>query len=129
MKGAIVLAEDDPINVELLRSLLEQGGYTPMPVRDAESCLRLLSHVQPRAVLLDVNLPGMNGLEALRTIRANQRFDDIPIVMVTSRPDAEVIEKALHFPKVFVIAKPFRPSEFVSRMERCLAIARQENRP
>lgn len=124
-KGAVVFAEDEATNRELIRALLTAGGYTPVAVRDGEACLRALSGVLPRAVLLDINMPGMDGLELLRTIRGSVHWSDIPVVIVSGRIDSDVVDAAQKYPKVFVIAKPVNPLDFIQRLDRCLTLSRR----
>lgn len=127
-RGAIIFAEDDDDNRNLIGMLLTAAGYTPVPVRDGQACLAALTRVQPRAVLLDINMPKLNGLDTLEAIRGSIHWQELPVIFVTARPDAKVLEHARTFGAVHIIAKPFRPEEFIQRLERCLSIARTAHR-
>ncbi|MDE1145421.1 MAG: response regulator [Azospirillaceae bacterium] len=123
-KGAIVFAEDEPTLRAMIGTLLKTGGYTPVPVSDGAECLRMLSQVQPRALLLDIAMPTMDGLQTLKAVRGSHALSSIPVIMVTSHAEADVLQEALRGGAAGVILKPFKPSEFVIRMERCMAQAR-----
>ncbi|HYE50307.1 MAG TPA: response regulator [Azospirillaceae bacterium] len=127
-KGAIVFAEDDPSNRQLIATLLSAAGYTPVAVKDGISCLNALTRVTPKAVLLDINMPGLNGLATLEAIRGSIHWQELPVIFVTARPDQQVLEHAKRYGAVHIIAKPFRPDEFVQRLERCLVLARSQPR-
>ncbi len=81
----VLLVEDHPLNVELVRDLLEAEGVAVMFSTTAEEALAVASHEQPDLVLLDVTLPGMDGLEATRRLKADPTTADICVVVLTAR--------------------------------------------
>ncbi|TWB18994.1 response regulator receiver domain-containing protein [Nitrospirillum amazonense] len=123
-KGAIVFAEDEPGLRAMIGALLKAGGYTPVPVSDGAQCLRMLSQMQPRALLLDIAMPTLDGLQTLKAVRGSHALSMVPVIMVTSHGEAEVLQEALRNGAAGVILKPFRAEEFIPRMERCIAQAR-----
>jgi CheY-like chemotaxis protein len=122
--GAVVVAEDEAATRALVARLLEMGGYVPLPVEDGASCLALLSRVRPKAVLLDVQMPGLSGLGVLRAMRADPRWTEIPVLFVTARVDRDLIETVRGSRNVGVVAKPFPPTDLVPRLQRQMAMAR-----
>jgi len=122
--GAVVVAEDEAASRALVARLLEMNGYVPLPVEDGSSCLALLARVRPKAVLLDVHMPGLSGLGVLRAMRADPRWTGIPVLFVTARVDRDLIEAVRASRNVGVVAKPFPPADLVPRLQRQMALAR-----
>jgi CheY-like chemotaxis protein len=90
----ILIAEDNPVNRELLRELLEVRGHTVAEACDGEEALRIIEQTQPDLVLLDIGMPLLDGFGVIRKIRENPRFASMPVVAVTAyamRGDREKI--------------------------------------
>jgi CheY-like chemotaxis protein len=81
----ILLIEDNPLNLELARDVLQAAGYTVVDARTAEEGLRLAGAVVPDLILLDIRLPGMNGLDAVRSLKRDLRTRDITVVALTAQ--------------------------------------------
>ena len=81
---AILVVDDNPTNLKLARILLECEGYEVRVAEDAEKALRVLESFQPRVILMDLQLPGMDGLELTRRLKADPRTRAIRILAVTS---------------------------------------------
>jgi two-component system, cell cycle response regulator DivK len=84
VKGSILVVEDNPDNQKLFAWILEDHGFTYKTACTAEEGLRLLAIGNFDLVLMDVSLPGMDGKEATRRIRAGSRWADLPVVAVTA---------------------------------------------
>src|SRR6266566_907973 len=80
----ILIAEDNPVNRELLRELLEIRGHTVAEACDGEEALRVIEQTQPDLVLLDIGMPLLDGFGVIRKIRENPRFASMPVVAVTA---------------------------------------------
>jgi two-component system cell cycle response regulator DivK len=80
----ILIVEDNPRNLKLARDVLEFAGYRTLDAGDAEEGVRLAELHRPDLILMDVQLPGMDGDEALRRLRASTTTCDIPVVAVTA---------------------------------------------
>jgi len=115
---ATILAVDDeePI-LELLRFNLEKEGYQVRIAKDGPEALRSVEQEQPDLLVLDVMLPGMDGLEVCRQLRLNPRFRQIPIIMLTAK--GEVIDKVLglELGADDYMTKPFSPRELLARIK------------
>jgi len=81
----ILLIEDNPLNLELARDVLQAAGYTVVDARTAEEGLRLAAAVVPQLILLDIRLPGMNGLDAVRSLKHDVHTRDITVVALTAQ--------------------------------------------
>ena len=84
MSSKILVVEDNPDNMRLFAWTLEDEGYAFAGVRSAEEALSLLEHQSFDLVLMDISLPGIDGKEATRRIRANPRFARLPVIAVTA---------------------------------------------
>ncbi|PYX50728.1 MAG: response regulator, partial [Acidobacteria bacterium] len=80
----ILIAEDNPVNRELLRELLEIRGHTVAEACDGEEALRVIEQTQPDLVLLDIGMPLLDGFGVIRKIRENPRFASMPVVALTA---------------------------------------------
>jgi CheY-like chemotaxis protein len=104
----IVIGVDDaPENLLLLQSAVKLGGYTFMGARSGAECLSLLHRVVPRLILLDIEMPLMDGFETCRQIRAIPELRHVPIAFLTARKTSEDVKKCLDVGGNDFIIKPF----------------------
>jgi CheY-like chemotaxis protein len=82
--NSIRVVDDNPMNVRLLDALLTNGGYDVRSAGDALHALEILEELSPEMILVDLQLPGMDGLELVRLLRADARTKEVPIVAVTA---------------------------------------------
>ena len=114
----IVLGVDDaPENLLLLQSAVKLGGYTFMAARSGTECLSLLTRVVPRLILLDIEMPIMDGFETCRQIRAIQELRHIPIAFLTARKTSDDVKKCLEVGGNDFIIKPFDITKLLERIK------------
>jgi len=97
MKETILIVEDNPLNLELATDLLEAAGFRVAQAGTGEEGVRMATKLQPSLVLMDLSLPGMDGLAATRTLKANSATEHLVIVALTAhamRGDAEIAIRA-----------------------------------
>jgi CheY-like chemotaxis protein len=82
--GPILVVDDHPINLKLVRVVLQNQGYEVHVAEDAEEAVELLRTIRPRLILMDLQLPGMDGYELTRRLKSAAETRDIPVVAVTS---------------------------------------------
>jgi DNA-binding response OmpR family regulator len=122
--GTILLIEDEDEIADLLKLYFEREGFRLLHAETGETGLDRLRERDPRAVLLDVGLPGMDGVEVCRQIRSSS---DVPVIMLTAR-DSEVDKiVGLELGADDYVTKPFSPRELVARVKAVLR--RSEERP
>ena len=80
----ILVVEDDPASRKLMRDVLEFKGYRSQEAETAEDGLRLVGEERPALILMDVQLPGMSGIDALKILRGAAETSDIPVIAVTA---------------------------------------------
>jgi DNA-binding response OmpR family regulator len=117
MTSRVLLIDDDPRLCELLTSYLSQNGFVVEGARDGSQGLAALAASPFDAVLLDVMMPGMSGLEACRRIRDKSR---IPILMLTAKGDETDRVVGLELGADDYISKPFSPRELLARLRAVL---------
>jgi two-component system, cell cycle response regulator DivK len=82
--GRILVVEDNPKNLKLVRDVLRFSGYEVIEATSGEDGVRLAASEEPDLILMDLQLPGIDGAEALRRIRAGERTREVPVVAVTA---------------------------------------------
>jgi two-component system cell cycle response regulator DivK len=121
MKQEILLIEDNEQNRYLATFLLESHGYTVIPASDGAMGIKLAGQVLPQLILLDIQLPIMDGYAVARELRNNPALKDIPIIAVTSYAMTGDREKAIASGCTGYIEKPINPETFVADIERYIS--------
>src|SRR5690349_17122 len=113
MKGRVLVVDDDTALAEMLGIVLRGEGFEPSFVADGDKALAAFREAKPDLVLLDLMLPGRDGIEVCRLIRAES---GVPIVMLTARTDTVDVVVGLESGADDYIVKPFKPKELVARL-------------
>lgn len=113
VKGRVLVVDDDLALAEMLGIVLRGEGYEPVHCGDGEGALAAFRQERPDLVLLDVMLPGIDGIEVCRRIRAES---GVPIVMLTAKTDTLDVVVGLESGADDYILKPFKPKELVARV-------------
>lgn len=113
MKQRILLAEDEPNIVESLRFLLERAGFELSVEKNGHKALAAALEGAFDLLILDVMLPGIDGYEVLRQVRADHRAHDLPVLMLTAKGQREDRERALDGGVDVFMTKPFANAEIV----------------
>jgi two-component system response regulator MtrA len=113
MKGRVLVVDDDPALAEMLGIVLRSEGFEPSFVAEGDRALAAFRDVKPDVVLLDVMLPGTDGIDVCRQIRAES---GTPIVMLTARSDTIDVVLGLESGADDYVVKPFKPKELVARV-------------
>jgi len=110
----VLVVEDEPAIADVIRMYLAQGGYGVQVERDGESALAAVKAQRPAAIILDVGLPGIDGIDVCRRLRADH--DWTPVLFVTARDDEVDRIVGLELGADDYITKPFSPREIVARV-------------
>jgi len=111
MTARILVVEDNPLNLKLVRDVLEIAGHHVVEARSGEEALRIAQDAAPDLVLMDLQLPGMDGTETMRKLRQGLLEDDTPVVAVTAFAMAEDRERVAQAGFDGHIAKPISVRE------------------
>ena len=125
-KGTLLVIEDNPKNMKLVRDLLQIGRYQVLEATDAESGIKLAREHQPDVILMDLKLPGMDGLSATRIIRADAELKDTVIAALTAHVMQGIEEKARRAGCDGFITKPIDTRSFLDTISRLLEKSRQQ---
>jgi diguanylate cyclase (GGDEF)-like protein len=129
----ILVVDDSPDSRALIRVILREAGYTDVvPVGSAEEAFRSLGVEEESAVLapfdlvlMDIQMPGVDGLEACRRIRAQERMRDVPVIVVTAETEDVHLQSAFDAGAVDYLAKPVRSVELVARARSALKLKQE----
>ncbi|OQX95609.1 DNA-binding response regulator [candidate division KSB1 bacterium 4572_119] len=114
------IVEDDPDICEILSYNLEQEGYEVEIFHNGQKAMDSLLKSPPDLILLDLMLPGLNGLEFTRVIRKDENTKNLPIIMITARSEEIDVLHGLELGADDYITKPFRPKEVIARVKALL---------
>jgi two-component system alkaline phosphatase synthesis response regulator PhoP len=123
MNELILVVDDEPKIIKLARDYLEHSGYRVQSATDGKTALAITRHEKPDLIVLDLNLPAMDGLDVCRSIR---RESGIPIIMLTARVEESDRLIGLEMGADDYITKPFSPKELVARVRAVLRRAKGE---
>ncbi|MGH7760756.1 MAG: response regulator transcription factor [Candidatus Dormibacteraceae bacterium] len=122
----ILVVDDEPRIVQLVRDYLEHGGFTVLVASDGAAALRTARTGRPDLVVLDLGLPGLDGLDVARALR---RDGEVPIIMLTARTEESDKLVGLALGADDYLTKPFSPKELVARVRAVLRRAEGMNFP
>jgi DNA-binding NarL/FixJ family response regulator len=123
--GLVLIVDDVPDNLALLHDALDAAGYTVLVATDGASALQRAAQAEPDIVLLDAVMPGLDGFEVARRLKAGPETAHIPIVFMTGLTDTEHVLAAFDAGGTDYVTKPIRPAEVIARMAVHMHAARQ----
>ncbi|QGT99697.1 Phosphate regulon transcriptional regulatory protein PhoB (SphR) [Candidatus Syntrophocurvum alkaliphilum] len=113
----ILIVDDEEYILELVKFNLEKEGFKVITAYDGETAIKLVEERFPNLIILDIMLPVMDGLEVCRTLKSNNEFSSIPIIMLTARGEEFDMVLGLEIGADDYIRKPFSPRELVARVK------------
>jgi DNA-binding response OmpR family regulator len=118
MAGARILVADDDVAVlESVTWLLQENGYEVIPANGGMACLEQLEHRAPDLLLLDILMPDADGCQLLERIKSEERWRDVPVLMLSAQPPEEASVRSLGLGAADFIRKPYRPKELLARVQ------------
>jgi putative two-component system response regulator len=123
-KATILVVEDDAANRLLLTTILGQAGYSTVSAADGETGLRAAREHDPDAVILDIGLPALDGLEVTRLLRAREATRTLPVILLTARASMADMVQGLDAGADDFIAKPFQREELLARIRSAVRMRR-----
>lgn len=118
----ILIADDDPANLDIFQARLAAHGYTVLAATDGEQALAVARAQRPDLILLDIVMPGLDGLEVCRRLKADSTLPFVPIIMVTAKSDPQDIVAGLEAGGDEYLTKPVDQSALVARVKAMLRI-------
>ncbi len=122
-EAKIMIVDDEPINIMVVNKYLADAGFRNLAATgDPDQIMPTLDRENPDVLLLDIMMPGVNGLEILRMIRSSARFAQVPIIILTAVDDRHVKAGALNLGATDFLTKPLDPIDLVPRVRNALAV-------
>lgn len=116
MKRRILVVEDTEDNRRILRDLLSSAGYELFEAIDGETGVALAATHRPDLILMDIQLPGLSGVEAIARLKADRALSHIPIIAVSSYAGTDDAAKAVEAGCAAYVTKPFSPRALLARV-------------
>ncbi|MBM7061717.1 response regulator [Pseudomonas sp. UL073] len=123
--GVVLIVDDTPDNLALLSDALDAAGYMVLVAMDGASALERMQRRRPDVVLLDAVMPGLDGFETCRRIKAQAEIADIPVLFMTALTDSEHVVEAFSAGGIDYVTKPLKTDEVLARVAAHLRTARQ----
>lgn len=117
----ILVAEDDPDTLRVLTKMLSHEGFKVIAAQDGREALKKATRERPAAILLDIIMPKLDGIEVCAKLKARKSTAQIPVGFLTARTDPEACQQALEQGGVFYLTKPFQYEELVNFVALLLA--------
>jgi two-component system cell cycle response regulator DivK len=121
MTKRILVVDDHEDNRQILRVLLASAGYVMIEAQNGETALAAALSERPDLILMDIQLPDLDGYEVTRRIKSNPRSHDVPIIAVTSYALSDDEQKALAAGCIAYVAKPYSPMQLLAKIKKYLA--------
>jgi two-component system alkaline phosphatase synthesis response regulator PhoP len=113
----VLIVDDDPHTLEILRRWLTREGYVPVSAENGAACLQALEKDRIDVIVLDVMMPGMDGLEVCRRLRASEAWREIPVILLTAKDDIETRSQGMNLGVSEYLTKPVNKQELFARVE------------
>ena len=124
MTDKILIVDDEPDNLDVLRNCLHQAGFKVLAAKSGEVILTRIDLIKPDLILLDVNMPGMDGFETCRRLKKNKATKDTPVIFISAKTESVDKVKGFESGAVDYITKPFQVEDVLARVETHLALKR-----
>ena len=119
----ILIADDETFMLRLLEMTFKKGGFEVVSCRDGREALTMATTALPHLIVLDVMMPGLDGMGALRELKGNPATKDIPVVVVSAKGHALTKVEAEQAGAAMFLTKPFSPNQLLSEAKRILGQA------
>lgn len=126
--GTVMIVDDTPGNLALLSDTLSEAGYRVLVATDGLAALEQIDYLKPDIILMDVVMPGIDGFETCRRLKADPSKADIPVLFMTGLSELDNLLRGFGEGGLDYIVKPIRPPEVLARIDVHLALARDKQR-
>jgi adenylate cyclase len=122
MSARVLVVDDAPANIQMLAATLKGAGYEVSVATNGRQALDAVARLHPDLILLDIEMPGMDGFEACRALKADEASRYIPVIFLTSRSEPDDIVKGFELGAVDYLGKPFNTHELLARVSTHLTV-------
>lgn len=118
----ILIVDDNPRNIQVLGTVLSGKGYNIIIANDGVQTLKSVEKIIPDLILLDINMPNMDGFETCKKLKESEIYSEIPVIFLTARTETEDIIRGFQYGAVDYITKPFNTAELLARVRTHLEL-------
>lgn len=122
MNQHILIVDDEPFMLRLIEASLKKGGFTAASCRSGELALEWAAERPPLLIIMDLMMPGLDGLETLRYMRVLPALRDVPVIMLTAKGHQLAQVEAEECGVQVFLTKPFSPSQLLEEVKRLLGV-------
>lgn len=122
MPDKILIAEDEPATRFIFATILKDDGYDVITCENGYECIELAKKEKPDTIILDIQMPFMDGFEVLKILKSNPETNEIPVIIISANPDPQNIKKAFDSGATEFMAKPVNIEELLIRVSTALKI-------
>ncbi len=127
LNAKVLIIDDSPQNIDVAKELLELEGYQVYVATSGEKALARVELVEPELILLDIQMPGMDGFETCSELKKNPNTQNIPVIFLTALADIDNLIEGFRYGAVDYVTKPFRAEEVLARVNLHIKLKRLEN--
>jgi twitching motility two-component system response regulator PilH len=119
-KGTILVVDDSPTEIHIFKKILEKQGYTIVVAKDGQEGVDIAIQVHPDLILMDVVMPVLNGFQATRQLKNNEKTSNIPVIMVTTKDQKTDINWGMRQGANEYLVKPVAPVDLLNKIKALL---------
>lgn len=128
-KSTVFVVDDSPVTTKVISRMLKKNSdYYSVKIWDGPECIKKAKEVKPDLILLDIQMPGMNGIEVCKVLRKDEQTYDIPVIFVTASTDNETLKEAFESGGTDYVRKPVNKIELLARIKSVLIQKKLEKR-
>jgi two-component system, sensor histidine kinase and response regulator len=124
----LLIVDDNMLNLQLTAGILKEEGYLISLAQDGQAALSQLGHMLPDLILLDIMMPGIDGLEVCRRLKNDVRLREIPVIFLTAKKETEDLAEGFNVGGVDYITKPFNREELIIRVKNHLELSKSRKK-
>ncbi len=118
----VLVVDDNPLNLYVLKKILKQDRYQPILANNGKQALQIVHQETPDLILLDINMPEMDGYEVCRRLKSNPATENIPVIFLSARTESDDIVQGFDAGAVDYVTKPFNGAELLARIKTHIEI-------
>lgn len=119
----IIIIDDNTVSLVLIAKILSNAGYKPVTTDDTSGAIEKIRHEKPSMIILDIEMPGINGFELCRKIKTQDDLKDIPVIFLTANQETDTMVEGFQSGGVDFITKPYRKEELYARVHNHIELA------
>jgi len=127
-KPTVLCIDDDRVTLKMLQDTLQSHGFQVVTAGDGSQGLATARRLQPHLILVDIMMPGLDGFEVCRRLRADPAFGETPLIILTAMDDPKLNVKGFQAGATLALRKPFEPQKLVSTIQTALALKASKKR-